>query len=99
MPPLSIPARCILGRDVQRIWPRHVQTVGAMIDGAVPVFAHCSRCQTSFKVDLGLLVKAYGRELSLVNRVGPCPRLACEGKAHFLAQEGANRPFTVLRDR
>lgn len=88
-----------MGRNVVRIWPRHVQTIGAMKEAGVPVFAHCSRCQTSFKVNLDLLVSAYGPQTSLINKRGPCPRLNCDGKAHFLAQEGNGRPFTVLRDR
>lgn len=88
-----------MGRKVERIWPRHVQTVRAMRADNVPVFASCNRCGGSFKVNLELLERAYGPHLSLINRVGPCPVLACEGSCHFLAQTGDGVPFIPLRDR
>lgn len=47
-----------------RIWPRAVQTVGAMQAGGVAVFARCPTCETSFKVNLDLLIQAHGRHSS-----------------------------------
>lgn len=87
-----------MGRVVTHIWPRHVQTIGAMKDQGVPVFAHCPRCETSFKVNLDLLIAAYGRRMTLINRSGPCPRLSCTGSCHFLVQTGGGVPFRPLRD-
>jgi len=88
-----------MGRKIQVIWPRHVQTIGAMKKEQVPVFAHCSKCAGSFKVNLDLLIQAYGPGFSLINRKGPCPSLRCEGRCHFLAQTGSGVPFRPLRDR
>lgn len=86
-----------MGKRV-RIWPRMVQTVGAMQAADIPVFARCSKCETSFKVSLDLLIQAHGRDYSLINRRGRCPHLECDGACVFLVKTGAGAPFYPLLD-
>jgi len=74
-----------MGRKVQRIWPRHLQTVGEMIRQDVDVFAHCEKCQMDFEVDLELLATLYTGRYSLIGRYGKCKRRGCGGRVFFLA--------------
>jgi hypothetical protein len=87
-----------MSRYKTRIWGSHLTTVGGMKAENVPVFAHCSRCDNSFKVDLDLLIAAHGGAYSLVNREDPCHLRGCDGTMHYLAQPGAGMPFRTLRD-
>ncbi len=86
-----------MGKRV-RIWPRVVQTVGAMQAADIPMFARCSRCEGTFKVNLELLIRAYGPDYSLLNRRGICPHLECDGTCVFLVKTGAGAPFYPLLD-
>ena len=54
-----------------RISPKAVQTPGKMKATDVSIFARCGKCDTSFKVNLDLLIQARGRRYSLINQRGP----------------------------
>ena len=75
-----------MGRKVQRIWPKHLQTVGEMLRQNVDVFAHCPKCQTDFEVDLETLAILYTGHYSLIGRHGKCKRRGCGGRVFFNAR-------------
>lgn len=86
-------------RYLTHLWPRHISTLGEMRKHKVPVYAHCAKCNTNFKVNIDLLILAHGQWYSLINKKGVCPRYECEGATVFLAQTGAGIPFRTLRER
>ena len=88
-----------MGGSVEQIWPRWVTTLGAMRDAEVIVQAHCRKCQTAFKVDIGQLCTLYGRSYSLIGRLGSCRRVGCDGQCVFLFSPREGTPFRPLLNR
>lgn len=87
-----------MGRKVERLWPREVQTVGHMHDAQVTVKAVCDTCENAFKIDLGMLCAMRGRGYSLIGVRGRCRLYDCEGSCVFLYQMGPSVPFVPLVD-
>lgn len=78
------------------MWPRRVQTIGAMRDAGVSVKAGCTRCRNFFVVDLDILCTLYGRGYSLIGKRGRCRMEGCGGSCLFLYQPGEGLPFRKL---
>ena len=85
-----------MGDRVAIIWPRYVQSVGAMRDQHTRVAAWCPECKTMFKLDLEAIIHQRGRSYSLIDQRGPCRRYGCDGKASFMFSPGAGVPFRPL---
>lgn len=86
-----------MGRDVERIWPRDVLTVGRMRDSGVTVKAVCDRCKNAFWIDLDMLCAMQGRGYCLIGKRGRCKLWECGGSCVFLYQMGPGTPFLPLK--
>ena len=87
-----------MGRKVERIWPRAVQTVGAMRDAGIRIKARYYKCENTFKVDLDILALLHGTSYSLINRRGACRLVGCDGSCVFLYRLSDDVPWRPLAD-
>ena len=86
-----------MGRKIERIWPRAVQTIAAMSEAGVQVKARCDKCDNSFKVDLSILMLLHGSRYSLINRRGTCRLEGCDGSCVFLYRLNDSVPWRPLK--
>lgn|GEM_PF-6331874 len=85
---------------MRRIWPKAVQTVGAMRDaerdGSVLLKMKCGRCGGTFKVPVTLMCAAYGPGFSVIGRRVACPAHGCTGSCVVLFKWPGTNPFVSL---
>jgi hypothetical protein len=93
-----------IDRNIHRIWPKWVQTVGAIQEEMASnpeckVLAMCGKCNNSFRVEIDLLVMAYGKSFSLINKHGKCRLNRCDGTCIFMYSAGPTTPMQTMTDR
>lgn len=69
-----------------RVIPAWTETIGALIEEAAIVRAHCDRCARERLVDLLRIQHAKGPLYSLWLRTAPCRTSGCPGRVWFSAQ-------------
>lgn len=93
-----------MAKKVETIWPRWVQTIGNMQrelekGASLEVKAVCAKCGGEFRVEIDLLVRAFGPEFSLIDQRGRCRMRHCDGGVVFLYSNGPGTPFRPLVNR
>lgn len=67
-------------------------------DDRLQVQAMCGKCNTAFRVEVELLIKAQGRNYSLINKRGKCRRMNCNGRVVFMYSAGPATPFQTMTE-
>ena len=77
-------------RNLDRIhiaqWRSKYETVEAMHRDRIDVVSKCRKCDLTMQVDLALVIKVSGPNVSLWNRKARCRRLLCDGWVDFHAK-------------
>ena len=72
-----------LDRWPAEAWRGTAETVGQMRAKGWEVISYCRACHLTMRVDLALIERVSGAEVSLWNRQSPCRRLGCAGIVEF----------------
>lgn len=70
---------------VEHIIPKWARTVGALHGSLARVRSHCECCGIEQIVETQVLMAMYGPSASLVNRVGRCSVVGCQGPIYYTA--------------
>ncbi len=76
---------------VEHIIPRWAGTVGALHSSLSRVRSHCRDCGIQQVVETDVLMAMYGPGASLVNRVGRCSIVGCQGPVYYTAYKTYGR--------
>lgn len=76
---------------VERIFPRWAVTVGALHASGSRVRSTCRDCGIEQVVETPVLLALYGAPASLINRVGRCTVVGCQGSTYFTAYKTYGR--------
>lgn len=76
---------------VEHIFPRWAQTVGALHSSQSRVRSRCRDCGIEQVVETPVLLALYGPRASLIDRVGRCTVVGCQGATYFTAYKTYGR--------
>lgn len=76
---------------VEHIIPKWAQTVGGLHNSLARVRSHCRQCGIQQAVETDVLLAMYGPAASLVNRVGRCGVIGCQGPVYYTAYKTYGR--------
>ena len=76
---------------VEHIIPRWARTVGDLHRSLSRVRSHCRQCGIQQVVEIDVLMAMYGATASLVNRVGRCAVVGCQGPVYYTAYKTYGR--------
>jgi hypothetical protein len=82
--------------DIELVFPRWAQTVGALRDSQAIVRSQCVRCGIQQRVDLDVATICFGGGASLVGRNDRCSVVACNGTIFYLAAHTYGRQWIDL---
>lgn len=84
------------GAAIIALWPRWLDSAGAMLRMNALVRCRCAKCGTLLRVDLEDIVARHGPGHSLVDRLDRCRMVGCDGSAFYLASRTYGREWTTL---
>ena len=84
------------GADIIALWPRWMDSAGAMLRINALVRTRCSKCGTLLRVDLKDVVARHGTGYSLIDRLECCRMVGCIGSTFYLASRTYGREWTML---
>lgn len=84
------------GAGIIALWPRWMDSVGAMLRMNALVRSRCTRCGTLLRVELEDVVARYGPDHSLVDRLDRCRMVGCVGAAFYVVSRTYGRAWTTL---
>ncbi len=84
------------GADIVPLWPRWMDSVGAMLRMKVLVRARCTQCGTLLRIELEDVVARHGPGYSLVDRLDRCRMVGCIGAAFYLVSRTYGGEWTTL---
>lgn len=84
------------GADIIPLWPRWMDSVGAMLGMNGLVRTHCAQCGALLRVELEDIVARYGPGYSLVDRLERCRMVGCHGATIYRASRTYGREWTTL---
>ena len=76
---------------VERIIPKWARSVGTLHSSLARVRSHCRDCGIQQVVETDVLMAMYGPAASLVNRVGRCSVVGCQGAVYYTAYKTYGR--------
>lgn len=81
------------------LWPRWTRDVATMLRMNVRVRTRCATCGSQMRVDLGDIARLRGSAHSLVDQLGRCPMVGCNGTTFYLAARTYGQEWwRLLRD-
>lgn len=78
------------------LWPRWMESVGAIQGIGAHVRSRCSRCGTLQRINLADMVASRGPAWSLIDALDRCAIVGCAGSIYYLAARAYDRPWTIL---
>lgn len=84
------------GADIVPLWPRWMDSAGAMLRVKALVRARCAQCGTLLRVELEDVVARHGPGFSLVDRLDRCRMVGCMGSTFYLVSRTYGREWTTL---
>lgn len=85
---------------VERIFPRWAQSVGALHSSCSRVRSTCRDCGIEQIVETPVLMALYGPATSLIDRVGRCTIVGCQGATYYTAYKTYGRmQIRLVSDR
>lgn len=82
--------------DIATLWPRWMESAGAMLRMNALVRSRCSLCGTLLRVELADVVARHGPSSSLIDRLERCRMVGCSGSTFYLASRTYGREWTAL---
>jgi hypothetical protein len=88
-----------IAANVVALWPRWMESAGAMWRMNALVRTRCSQCGTLMRVDLEEIVARHGPGHGLIDRLERCRMVECIGATVYLtARTYGGQWTTLLRD-
>ncbi len=84
------------GAYIIALWPRWMDSAGAMLRMNALVRSRCVKCGTLLRVELDELVARHGVGHSLIDRLERCRMVGCVGSTIYLASRTYGRDWTTL---
>ena len=82
--------------DIIALWPRWMDSAGAMLGMNALVRCRCAKCGTLLRVELADIVARHGPGYSLIDKLERCRMVGCAGTTVFLASRTYGREWTIL---
>ena len=81
------------------LWPRWMESAGAMQAIGAHVRSCCCQCRTVQRVSLADLIACHGPAWSLIDAIARCTIVGCVGSVYYLTTRAYDRPWTpMVRD-
>ncbi|WP_235538136.1 hypothetical protein [Sphingomonas sp. Root720] len=84
------------GADIIALWPRWMNSAGAMLRMNALVRSRCAKCGTLLRVELEDIVARHGPGYSLFDRLERCRMVACIGSTFYVASRTYGRDWAAL---
>lgn len=87
------------GAEIISLWPRWLDSAGAMLAISALVRTRCPRCGTLLRVELEDVVARFGPKHSLVDTLDRCRMIGCVGTTFYVASRTYGQGWiSLLRD-
>lgn len=87
------------GADIIALWPRWMNSAGAMLRMNALVRCRCAKCGVLLRVELEDVVARHGASYSMIDKLERCRMVGCIGSTFYMASRTYGRDWmTLLRD-